>query len=418
MRLTAKSVAALKPQGSRAVIWDDRLKGFGVRVSPSGRKTYVAYARVGRLQRLMTIGADAIFTVEEARERADTIIRQARDGIDPQAARRAARTAMTVAELCDAYMEAARSGLVTTRFHRPKSPATVAIDEGRINRHIKPLIGSVVAKELRRGDVQRMADAVAAGKTAGTFKGKARGKAVVTGGSGTAARVVELLGGIWSWAEKREHVTGTSPIRGVDRIRGEAKNRTLSADELQALGAAIEAAANPMAAEALRLIALTGMRREEGCGLRWAEIDTLGQCMHLAATKTGRSTRPIGKPVVELLAGLPRLSEDWVFPNRRGTGSADMKADIAAIFDAAGLKDARSHDLRRTYGSTAADLGYGDAAIAELLGHARRGVTERYYVRRSDPVMVAAASAVAEKIAAAMSGQGADVIPLRAPAAV
>jgi integrase len=133
--------------------------------------------------------------------------------------------------------------------------------------------------------------------------------------------------------------------------------------------------------------------------------------MHLAATKTGRSTRPIGKAVCDLLAGSPRLS-GWLFPNRSETGSATLKAEIAAIFNAAGLDDARSHDLRRTFGSVAADLGYGDAAIAELLGHARRGVTERHYVRRSDPVMIAAANAIAAKIAGAMAGSGAEIVPL------
>ena len=57
-----------------------------------------------------------------------------------------------------------------------------------------------------------------------------------------------------------------------------------------------------------------------------------------------------------------------MFPNRDGTGRAELKGSIAALFDTAGLKDARSHDLRRTFGSIAADQGYGDATVAELLG--------------------------------------------------
>lgn len=96
--------------------------------------------------------------------------------------------------------------------------STVLIDEGRIARHIVPLIGTIPARDLRRADVQRMADAIAKGKTAGIFKGKAegtkpRGRAIVTGGSGTAARVVELLGGIYSWAEKRE----LAPVTAIPR---------------------------------------------------------------------------------------------------------------------------------------------------------------------------------------------------------
>src|SRR5206468_10576999 len=95
-------------------------------------------------------------------------------------------------------------------------------------------------------------------------------------------------------------------------------------------------------------------------------------------------------------------SRAWVFPNRNDSGSADLKKSISAIFDAAGLTDARSHDLRRTFGSVAANEGYSDATIAELLGHARRGVTARHYIRRPDAALVAAADKVASTIAAAL----------------
>jgi hypothetical protein len=77
------------------------------------------------------------------------------------------------------------------------------------------------------------------------------------------------------------------------------------------------------------------------------------------------------------------------------------------------LKDARSHDLRRTFASVAAELGYGDATIAELIGHARCGVTERHYVRRPDAVLIEAASRTAQLIAAALDGMNASVIDLR-----
>jgi Phage integrase family len=105
------------------------------------------------------------------------------------------------------------------------------------------------------------------------------------------------------------------------------------------------------------------------------------------------------------LSALPKLHDEFVFPNRDGSGSADLKKAIAALFDDAGLKDARSHDLRRTFASIAAELGYGDATIAELLGHARRGVTERHYVGRPDAVLIEAASRTGQLIAAALDGK-------------
>src|SRR5215472_2104755 len=414
--LTKRAVDAAKPRAERYFLWSSELAGFGIRVYPSGKKVFIAQVRVGRFQRRVTIGAYGPYTVAQARERAEEIIRAASEGRDPQREKRDARTARTVGELCSEYLDAARAGLVMTRFKRPKRPTTVAIDEGRITRHIVPLIGTISARDLRRADVQRMADAIAKGKTAGTFKGKPRGRAVVKGGAGTAARVVELLGGIYSWAEKRELVPGPNPAHGVETARGEARDRVLSADELQALGKAIDTSDRAMAATATKLIALTGLRRKEATGLRWSEIDLPGYCLRLEKTKTGRSMRPIGESARELLRSLPRLSEEWVFPNCYGTGSADLKASVAKLFDAAGLTDARSRDLRRSFGSIAADEGYGDATIAELLGHSRRGVTQRYYIRRPDAALVAVADRVSRRIAKALGAgdQTADVVPLRA----
>jgi integrase len=444
-KITKRSVDALRPteDGREAVLWDAELRGFGVRVQRGSVKSYILHYRIGAgrgaLLRKLTIGKHGSpWTPETARAEAKRLLAIVAQGKDPAAVK---SEALTVGQLCDRYLEAARTGLVMTRFKRPKRPTTVAIDEGRVSRHIKPLIGKIPARDLRRADVQRMADAIAQGKTAGTFKAKPRvqaiaanggspgpaitidpnvkprGRAVVTGGAGTAARVVELLGGIYSWAEKRELVAGPNPAHGIETARGEAKDRVLSGDELRALGKTLDEneAKLPMPVAAVRLIAMTGLRRDEACALRWGEIDFAGSCLRLEATKTGRSTRPISKAARDLLQSLPRLSDEWVFPNRNDTGRAELKASIAVLFDAAGLKNARSHDLRRTFGSVAADEGYGDATIAELLGHSRRGVTQRHYIRRPDAALVAAADHVSARIAAALKGtdQTAAVVPLR-----
>jgi integrase len=173
-------------------------------------------------------------------------------------------------------------------------------------------------------------------------------------------------------------------------------------------------AIRPVAVSAVRLIALTGLRRDEACGLRWSEVDRPSSCLRLASSKTGRSIRPIGKPAIDLInsldAGTKKDGPEFVFPNRHGTGSADLKKAIAWLFDLAGLPDARSHDVRRSYASLAADEGYGDATIAELLGHARRGVTSRHYIRRPDAALVAAADRVSGIIAALLAGEKRGVV--------
>ncbi|MGO8844170.1 MAG: tyrosine-type recombinase/integrase [Methylocella sp.] len=419
-KLTKRFVDSLKPNhnGLDLFAWDSELRGFGVRMKPSGSASYLVQYRTaqGRTRRYAFAKVGTL-TPDEARTKAKRLLVEVGSGNDPSAQRHQAREVLTVTDLCDRYLEAARAGLVMTRFRKPKRPSTIINDEGRVFRHIVPLIGKRVASDVTRAIVQHMADAIAAGKTAGTFKTKARGKAVVEGGGVTAARTVELLGGIWSWAEKRGLVSGPNPVRGVEKHRGAAKDRVLSPVEMVALGALLreQEPLHPAATTALRLIALTGARREEICALRWREIDWPSGCLRIETTKTGRSIRPIGKAALHVLSTLPRGESEWVFPNRDGTGSADLKKQIANLFNAAGLNDARAHDLRRSFGSLAADEGYGDATIAELLGHAQRGVTARHYIRRPDAALVAAADRVAGRIAASLDRvKETDVIALRA----
>jgi integrase len=407
-KLTKRFLDTLKPHAERDLfVWDSELRGFGLRMKPSGAASFLVQYRTlqGRTRRLAFARAGTL-TPDEARAKAKRLLAETEAGGDPSAQRHEAREALTVAELCDRYLEAARAGFVTTRFGKSKRSSTVAFDEGRVSRHIVPLIGSKIASVLIVADVQRMCDAIAAGKTAATIKTKTRGVARVTGGAGTAARVAGLLGGIWTWAAKRGLVRGANPARGLDLRADRPKDRILKRDELTRLGNALRAHAErwPAACGALRLIALTGLRRGEAYGLRWREIDFDGSCLRLTDSKTGRSTRPIGKAAIDHLRLLPKLHDEFVFPGRCG-GGADLKKQIAALFDAAGLKDARGHDLRRTLASLAAEAGYSDATIGELIGHAKRGVTERYYIRRLDAALIAAADKVSARIAASLDGR-------------
>ena len=416
--LTKRVVDSARPQHTDYFLWCSSTPGFGIRIYPSGKRVFVCQVRVGHATRRIKIGVFGPYTVEQARQRAQEIVRAASEGRDPQREKSDRRNAITVSELCDNYLEAARANLVMTRFRRPKGGATLKIDEGRIVRHIKPLIGTLRARDITRGDVQRMADAIAQGKTAGVFTVRPRGKAIVTGGAGAATRAVGLLGGVYSWAEKRNLVPGPNPAHGVDTVHGAPRERTLSPEELSALGKVLEANAPslPGPVAALRLIALTGLLREEVCGLRWVEIDLTGSCLRLEHTKTGRSVRPIGSAAKDVLRSIARVSDKWVFPNNHDMGSADLKKAIATLFNAAGLHDARAHDLRRTFGSIAADEGYGDSTICELLGHARRGVTARHYIRRPDAALLAAADRVCSRIAAALDGEmseSGNVVELR-----
>ncbi|MBO6538002.1 MAG: tyrosine-type recombinase/integrase [Rhizobiaceae bacterium] len=423
--------ASVKPY----VVWDrGRVPGLGLKVLTTGKKVFILDARIDGRSRRITIGQYGPLTPDMARKLAVKLLSQITSGVDPTAAKREARAKPTVAELCDVYLEAAEAGLVATRFGRPKKASTVIIDRGMIDRHIKPLIGSIRVDKLGRADVQRMIDDIASGRTALDKRTKPRGRARVTGGKGIATRTAELLGGIWTWASKRGYVEGQNPVSGTDRFRSEPAHRRLSARDLQRIGATIRLAdgewrayeetseearakgrraprlpaglLSPTAIMLFRLLATTGLRPGEATRLRWEEVDFASRTISLGDSKTGRSKRPLGAGAIEVLRQIERTSDEWIFPGARGDGPTQIKKPIVEIFRRAGI-DASPKVLRSTFASVAADLGYSDGTIAELLGHARRGVTERHYIRRIDDVLIVAADRVSGEIVRHLSaGKG------------
>jgi Arm DNA-binding domain len=146
--LTKRAVDAAKRKDGEYFIWCGSTPGFGLRVYPSRRKIFICQVRVGRTTRRVKIGAYGPFTVDQARQRACEIARAAAEGRDPQREKSEACSAITVCQLCDEYLSAARASLVLTRFGQAKSLSTIVIDEGRIARHIKPLIGSLRARDV------------------------------------------------------------------------------------------------------------------------------------------------------------------------------------------------------------------------------------------------------------------------------
>lgn len=185
-KLTKRVVDAAERRSTRYFLWCGELKGFGIRINPDGRSTYyVDYRRADGIRRRLRLGDHGPLTCEEARKLALVALGAVAKGGDPLSEKAASRQgSMTVAELCEEYLKAARAGLVMTRFKKPKRPSTIAIDEGRVSRHIIPLIGKVRVSALLRSDVQKMIDAISAGQTAGRIKTKKRGLARVTGGAG------------------------------------------------------------------------------------------------------------------------------------------------------------------------------------------------------------------------------------------
>jgi integrase len=270
-------------------------------------------------------------------------------------------------------------------------------DRGRIERHVKPLLGALKVQSVTRDDVKRFMHAVAEGKTAARIKtSRKHGLANVRGGRGTASRTMGLLGAILAYAVDKG-MRADNPARGVLRFADGRRSRRLSSDEYALLGTALrDSSLWPPAVGAVRFLALTGWRLGEALTLEWAHVDLDSRTAMLPDTKTGRSMRPLARAACDLLLVAPRLSS-LVFPASRGHGLMAFRNFWRRIAREGGIPpDVTPHTLRHSFASLASDLGYSEPTIAMLVGHKRHTMTSRY-VHSADAVLLAAADAVANQ---------------------
>lgn len=413
-RLTKRVVDAARPSTGRYIVWDGVLAGFGVRVEPTGRKTFIARYRAGGgrqgILRQETVGRYGTLTVDEARMRAKRILGKAAGGGDPLGERKATQQAgATIGEVLDWYLREAGAGRLLGRRGRPIKASTVAMDRSRIETHVRPLIGRKAASGLSTADFEAMQAAIASGRTAKPAgKHRSRG-GIASGGSGVAARTLGMVQAIMEHARHAGIIT-MNPARGARKMAGGRKTRRLTTAELKKLGAVMRKGdAHDVPLAALRFTLLSGFRRSETLGLHRKDIDAAGG-VSLADSKSGPQVRPIGQAAMELLRKRADAIEetgtgsDWLFPAQRGSGHfVGLPKVLARICAEAGLSDVTVHTLRHTFASVAAEIGFSELVIAGLLGHNAGSVTGAYV--HLDKALIAAADQTAATIAAALDGR-------------
>jgi integrase len=401
-KITKRAVDEALPTAAKYMVRDTELKGFVLIVYPNGVKSYALDYRAGwgrgAPKRRYTIGRHGSpWTPEAARKHAKKLLGRIEDGGDPATQREADRKILTFSELIDTYLAEGCSH---------KKPTTLAADRGRIEHHLRPLLGKLKIDRLSRADIERMRDAVTAGKTAETPEKRGPGS-IARGGKGAAAQCVLLVGSLMKFAVDRG-LRVDNPAHGVKKAGVRKMERFLSETEIARLAEALEtdaaASGNPYPAAAIRLLMLTGCRRSEIIGLRWQDVDFERQCLRLPDSKTGQKIVYLNAPATLALNELPRVSGNphVIVGARVGAPLRGIDKTWFRVRGAAGLDNVRLHDLRHSFASVGAAGGLSLPIIGALLGHKHATTTARYAHLSADPLR-AANDAVGARIAAAMS---------------
>lgn len=404
-RLTKSVVDKLEPRDKPYFVWCGKLSGFGVGVRPSGRKTFVVQFRTGGRgspEHRKSLGLYGVITVDQARKAAETYLASASLGSDLVAEEKRVRAEMTVSQLCDDYI---KHGMTT------KKASTIKTDIGRINGHIRPLLGKKKISAVTRKDIERLLSDVANGKTAKDRK-TPKGRSIIKGGKGTATRTVRLLGGIFTFAINQGYVE-TNPCAGVKVFKDGTKDRFLNKDEIDRLLQTLELAEteglpwhlredakakhrpkdenmrevmSPHVTGAIRLLLLTGCRLREILHLRWEEVDFDRGLLHLPDSKTGRKTIYLSDVAVEVLREIPHVSEYVIAGSQHNKPRSDLKRPWQRITRHAQLEKLRLHDLRHTFASIAVEKNMSLYMVGKLLGHRSPETTARYAHLARDPM--------------------------------
>lgn len=404
-KITKRAVDALVAKTcAEAVLWDDEIKGFGIRVRSGGARTYILQYRAGAGRkaplRKLTIGKHGSpWTPSTARTEAKRLLGLVASGEDPAHRHTKERKTLTVADLCDVYLS---EGVAH------KKASTLRTDRGRIIHHVKPLLGQKRVDKIAREDIERMLIEVQAGKTAAPArkKGERRPGSIPTGGSGVAAQCVALMSALLAFAVARRF-REDNPALGIKKPPVRKMERFLSEQEIAQLATALSGevtrTGNLYPAAAIKLLLLTGARRGEVLGLQWRHVDFDRKCLRLPDSKTGAKVIYLNAPALEILVNLPRISNNpHVFPGKqenRPLGGMDKV--WFRVRAAAGLKDVRLHDLRHSFASIGVAGGVSLPVIGALLGHKHAATTGRYSHLSADPLRTAN-DLVGMRIAAAM----------------
>jgi integrase len=390
MKLSDKLLRRLPiPKHGNTVTFDDTVKGFGARVTAAGTRGFVLkYRRKadGR-RRQFTIGSYPDWSVAAAREEAKRLKREVDGGADPVGEQEESRAAPTITDLCQRFV---------LDYLPRKRPTTQRVYRQQIVADILPAFDRSKVTAITHADVDRWHHKLSA--RAPTHAN--RTLAVLSKMFSLAIR--------WGWRVD-------NPCKGVERNQEEKRERYLSGTELARLSAALAELRDQGAANAVRLLLLTGARRGELLAAKWPDIDLEAGVWSKPATTTKQKKRhpvPLSGAACRLLAEMREQADDeaqWLFPARGGGHRPHVNQAWIALRKSAKLPGVRLHDLRHTYASVLASAGLSLPIIGALLGHSTPVTTHRYAHLFDDPLRAAT-----ERASAIITGEpSAEVVSFK-----
>lgn len=380
-RLTKRTVDAAAPSVERYIVWDTELKGFGLRVEPSGTKTFLIRYRSNGRKRFLSVGRYGPLTPDVARGLAKGFLASVDCGQDPAEARLTNRQAQTVRELAARFLsehvDAKRKGSTASHYR------------SAIELYLLPKLGARKAYDLTRTDLARLHLSM---------------KHIPY----RANHVLAVVASMYSFGAKHSLVPeGFNPALGIERYPERRRERFLSSAELARLGEAFRRleleGRHGSGIAALRLLLFSGARLREILHLRWENVDLERGMLFLPDSKTGRKTIVLGAPAIAILASRPREGTYVIAGKNVDQPRTDLKNPWAAAIKLAGLPNVRIHDLRHSFASVGAGAGLGLPIVGKLLGHSQAATTERYAHLDANPVR-RAADMIGNTIAAALAG--------------
>ena len=388
MRLTDRTVKALAaPARGNKVTYDDAVKGFGIRVTAAGGRAFILNYRrkADQRERRFTIGSFPDWSTSAARDEAKRLKREVDGGADPVGAQQESRAAATVADLADRFLK--------EYVPHKVRPSTQRDYNQQIKVDIVPALGRMKVGTVSYSDIDSLHRKIS--DRAPTH----------------ANRVLALLSRMFSLAVHWK-LRSDNPVRGISRNQEHKRDRYLTGAELTRLTAALTKLHDQGAANAVRLLLLTGARRGELLAARWNDIDLATGVWTKPGATTKRKTVhrvPLSAAACQLLAAMKEQADsEWLFPARFTPHRLDLDDAWGVLRKTARIPDARLHDLRHTYASVLASSGLSLPIIGALLGHTTAQTTLRYAHLLDDPLRAAT-----ERAAAVITGKpDAEVVPL------